>query len=79
MKNTLIQSPIRLAVMCALALGVFSATATAQVPAPARDYLIVTDSSGARHFGKYLQASRKRGFLSAPLCSGSHRPRKGAE
>lgn len=59
MKNTLIQSPIRLAVMCALALGVFSAPASAQVPAPARDYLIVTDSSGApifTGFGECLHA-----------------------
>jgi len=59
MKNTLIQSPIRLAVMCALALGVFSAPATAQVPAPVRDYLIVTDSSGApifTGFGECLHA-----------------------
>jgi len=59
MKIPLIQSPIRLAVMCALALGVFSAPATAQVPAPARDYLIVTDSSGApifTGFGECLHA-----------------------
>src|SRR5204862_3116947 len=64
MKNTLIQSRIRLAVMCALALGVFAAPATAQVPAPAGDHLLVTDSSGApvfTGFGECLHA----GFGSA--------------
>jgi outer membrane protein OmpA-like peptidoglycan-associated protein len=45
--------------MCALALGVFSATATAQVPAPAGDHMLVTDSSGApvfTGFGECLHA-----------------------
>jgi hypothetical protein len=46
MKNPSFKAESALAVMCALALGVFSAAATAQVPARVGDQLVVADSSG---------------------------------
>lgn len=47
MKNAFVSKPAGLAAACALALGILSATARAQVPAPlAFDHMLLKDSSG---------------------------------